>query len=206
MPHGLKSEVGENGGVLSVGTRQLLCIARALLRKPKILVCDEASASVDANTDKKIQRMIKIEFENVTVITVAHRLETIMDYDQICVMGFGEILERGTPAQLLGIADDGSDASGSAGGNVAEADDKTHVSSAATDEAEAVETGNEDLKNEEMILSSASPSSSTSTTKGIFASMVEEMGVLRSTSFREEVRRLTVEKRGAGVYMSTTSE
>eukprot|EP00026_Physarum_polycephalum_P007938 Phypoly_transcript_08010.p1 GENE.Phypoly_transcript_08010~~Phypoly_transcript_08010.p1 ORF type:complete len:290 (+),score=30.91 Phypoly_transcript_08010:650-1519(+) len=98
---GLQSIVAENGENWSVGQRQLICLCRALLRKPKILVLDEATASVDSNTDALIQRTIRTEFADATILTIAHRLNTIMDSSRIIVMDKGVIAEFDTPAKLI---------------------------------------------------------------------------------------------------------
>ena len=100
---GLDTQISEGGKNLSLGQRQLICLARALLRKSKILVLDEATSSVDARTDQQVQDTIKREFVNkgATVITVAHRLDTVLGYDKICVLGDGNVLEYGSPAELL---------------------------------------------------------------------------------------------------------
>ena len=101
LQNGLDSEVTEMGGNFSVGQRQLICLARALLRKTKILVLDEATAAVDQETDELIQSTLRREFSNCTVLTIAHRLNTIMDSDRIVVLKEGKIEEMGSPSELL---------------------------------------------------------------------------------------------------------
>ncbi|XP_040848249.1 ATP-binding cassette sub-family C member 2 [Ochotona curzoniae] len=101
LQHGLSHEVSEAGDNLSIGQRQLLCLGRALLRKSKILVLDEATAAVDLETDNLIQTTIRSEFSHCTVITIAHRLHTIMDSDKIMVLENGNIIEYGSPEELL---------------------------------------------------------------------------------------------------------
>ncbi|XP_041517852.1 ATP-binding cassette sub-family C member 2 [Microtus oregoni] len=98
---GLYHEVTEGGDNLSIGQRQLLCLGRALLRKSKILVLDEATAAVDLETDNLIQTTIRSEFSHCTVVTIAHRLHTIMDSDKIMVLDSGKIVEYGSPEELL---------------------------------------------------------------------------------------------------------
>uniref|UniRef100_A0A674GSH1 ATP binding cassette subfamily C member 2 n=1 Tax=Taeniopygia guttata TaxID=59729 RepID=A0A674GSH1_TAEGU len=94
----LVSEAGEN---LSVGQRQLVCLARALLRKAKILILDEATAAVDLETDHLIQTTIRSAFADCTVLTIAHRLHTIMDSNRVMVLHAGQIVEFDSPEQLL---------------------------------------------------------------------------------------------------------
>jgi ATP-binding cassette subfamily C (CFTR/MRP) protein 4 len=85
-----------------VGQKQLLCLARALLRKKnKFLVLDEATSNVDMQTDELIQNVLKTKFKENTIITIAHRLNTIADYDKIIVMHRGRVIEIGEPYELI---------------------------------------------------------------------------------------------------------
>merc|ERR1719253_1585641 len=101
LPKGLNDIVAEGGENFSQGQRQLLCIARSLLRKPKILVMDEATASIDNTTDAAIQQMIRENFASATVLTIAHRLNTIMDSDRVLVLDDGNVAEFDSPAALI---------------------------------------------------------------------------------------------------------
>jgi len=101
---GLNHEVKEKGENLSMGTAQLLCLARVLLKRPKLLFMDEATASVDAETDKLVQETIRKDGvlpPDCSIVTVAHRLHTVIDYDRIVVLGEGRVLEDAHPAKLL---------------------------------------------------------------------------------------------------------
>ncbi|XP_059280885.1 ABC transporter C family member 2-like isoform X3 [Lycium ferocissimum] len=98
---GLDAEVSEGGENFSVGQRQLLSLARAILRRSKILVLDEATASVDVRTDALIQRTIREEFKACTMLIIAHRLNTIIDTNRILVLDAGKVVEYDTPQSLL---------------------------------------------------------------------------------------------------------
>ncbi|KAF3606653.1 hypothetical protein DY000_02044331, partial [Brassica cretica] len=97
----LDSPVLENGDNWSVGQRQLVSLGRALLKQAKILVLDEATASVDTATDNLIQKIIRTEFEDCTVCTIAHRIPTVIDSDLVLVLSDGRVAEFDTPARLL---------------------------------------------------------------------------------------------------------
>ncbi|XP_063223005.1 ATP-binding cassette sub-family C member 3-like [Bacillus rossius redtenbacheri] len=101
LPAGLNHEVSEAGENLSVGQRQLICLARALLRKTKVLVLDEATAAVDLETDDLIQETIKLAFKDCTILTIAHRLNTILDYNRVIVLDKGCMIEFDSPENLL---------------------------------------------------------------------------------------------------------
>ncbi|KAK9963932.1 hypothetical protein ABG768_005147 [Culter alburnus] len=101
LPTGLEHEVSEGGENLSLGQRQLLCLARALLRKSRILILDEATAAVDLETDDLIQTTIRREFSHCTVLTIAHRLNTILDSSRVMVLDSGKIVEFDSPSELL---------------------------------------------------------------------------------------------------------
>ncbi|XP_017068419.2 LOW QUALITY PROTEIN: probable multidrug resistance-associated protein lethal(2)03659 [Drosophila eugracilis] len=105
LPSGLQSKITEGGTNFSVGQRQLVCLARAILRENRILVMDEATANVDPQTDGLIQTTIRNKFKECTVLTIAHRLHTIMDSDKVLVMDAGRAVEFGTPYELLTLAE-----------------------------------------------------------------------------------------------------
>ncbi|OQV17378.1 Canalicular multispecific organic anion transporter 2 [Hypsibius exemplaris] len=101
LPEGLNQTVADGGENYSVGQRQLICLARALLRKTKILVLDEATAAIDLETDALIQATISEKFADCTILTIAHRINTIMDSTRIMVLDQGKVKEFATPEKLL---------------------------------------------------------------------------------------------------------
>lgn len=101
LPDVLESKVESSGENFSTGQRQLLCLARAMLRRPRVLIMDEATASVDMESDQLIQTSIRRDFQQTTVITIAHRLHTVIDYDKIMVLDQGRLVEYDSPHNLL---------------------------------------------------------------------------------------------------------
>ena len=94
-------KIAEGGSNLSAGERQLICICRAILRKNKVVVLDEATANIDIKTEQMIQRLIQEQFKDSTVITIAHRLNTIMKSDRVLVLSHGRVEEYDTPNALM---------------------------------------------------------------------------------------------------------
>jgi ATP-binding cassette subfamily C (CFTR/MRP) protein 4 len=103
LPFGMDSQIAESGKNFSGGQRQLLCLARAILQKSRILVLDEATANVDGRTDKLLQEAVNRSFRGATIISVAHRLDTVIENDLILVLGAGKVLEFGAPSELISL-------------------------------------------------------------------------------------------------------
>jgi ATP-binding cassette subfamily B protein len=101
LPQGFETDVGEKGANLSLGQRQLVCFARALLADPRILVLDEATSAVDALTEARLQRALSVLVRGRTSFVVAHRLSTIQHADKIYVLSNGRIVEQGRHAELI---------------------------------------------------------------------------------------------------------
>ena len=98
---GIYMKIAEGGANLSTGERQLICICRAILRKNRVVVLDEATANIDIVTEQKIQKLIEEEFNESTVITIAHRLNTIIKSDRVLVLANGKRLEYDSPRVLM---------------------------------------------------------------------------------------------------------
>jgi ATP-binding cassette subfamily C (CFTR/MRP) protein 1 len=101
LPEKLDSPIEASGSNMSYGQRQLVCLARAFLAKPVILVMDEATASIDQESDSRVQSIIKQHFSHATILSIAHRLESIADFDKILVLDAGELIEFDAPSILL---------------------------------------------------------------------------------------------------------
>ncbi|MBO4389982.1 MAG: ATP-binding cassette domain-containing protein, partial [Lachnospiraceae bacterium] len=101
LPKGYDTEIGEDGGSLSQGQKQLLCITRAMISKPAMLILDEATSSIDTRTERRVQKAFAALMEGKTSFVVAHRLSTIVESDVILVMKDGNIIEQGTHEELL---------------------------------------------------------------------------------------------------------
>ena len=101
LPLKLDTAVAEGGQNFSVGQRQLLCLARAVLLRSNIIILDEPSASVDSKTDQLLQTTLRERFSGATIISIAHRLDTVIEYDKIMLLSDGRILEFGSPSDLL---------------------------------------------------------------------------------------------------------
>ncbi|EAS02536.2 ABC transporter C family protein (macronuclear) [Tetrahymena thermophila SB210] len=97
----IHEDMSNANDVFSTGQKQLICLGRAILKQSQLIVLDEATANVDMQTDELIQQKIRQRFSNSTLITIAHRLNTIADYDQVIVMDQGQVIEQGTPYELL---------------------------------------------------------------------------------------------------------
>ena len=97
----LEQIIEQNGNNLSVGEKQLVCIARAILRKTKIIIMDEATANIDIKTEEKIQNILNNKLGESTLITIAHRIKTIINYDKILVLDNGEVKEFDSPNNLI---------------------------------------------------------------------------------------------------------
>ena len=101
LPNGLQTQVGERGGQLSMGQRQLVSIMRVLISKPDIFILDEATASIDPFTEWQIQQALNLVMKNTTSLLIAHRLSTVKSADRIITLEKGKIIEEGSHTQLL---------------------------------------------------------------------------------------------------------
>ena len=101
LPQNLNTIISESNNLFSSGQKQLLCLARAIIRKTKVLVIDEATSNIDLETDSLIQRTLRERFKNCTVFIIAHRLATIIDADRVLVLKEGRLSEYSHPYNLL---------------------------------------------------------------------------------------------------------
>jgi ABC-type multidrug transport system fused ATPase/permease subunit len=101
LPNGLDAEAAKGAENFSNGQRQLLCIARATLRNSKIVILDEATASIDSQTDDLVQKAIRESFKDATVLTIAHRVGTVLDSDKVLVLSNGVVKEWDSPHVLM---------------------------------------------------------------------------------------------------------
>lgn len=101
LPELLDTVLTNSGASFSIGQKQLLCLARAILSHNKILFLDEATSNLDSHTDGLIQKTIRTKFADSTVLTIAHRLDTVLDSDKVLVMDSGTVVEFGRPEELL---------------------------------------------------------------------------------------------------------
>merc|ERR1719253_1389032 len=102
---GLSFEIQGDGGGLSFGQRQLLCMARMVIRQPALILLDEATSALDPATQQQVQKTVEEHFPNSSILMVAHRLETIVNFDKVVVMDRGTIKEQGSPAELREVKD-----------------------------------------------------------------------------------------------------
>ena len=101
LPSGYQTNIGENGSALSGGERQRISIARALLKNAPIILLDEATASMDAESETLVQEALSALLENKTVMVIAHRMRTVANADKVVVLEKGHVKEEGTPEELL---------------------------------------------------------------------------------------------------------
>ena len=102
---GIDQIIDEGGKNLSAGEKQLICICRAVLKKCKIIIMDEATANIDVVTENATQKAMELYFRDLTVITIAHRLSTVMKCDKVLVLEDGQVLEFDEPSKLLDLPD-----------------------------------------------------------------------------------------------------
>merc|ERR1711972_763298 len=105
LPSGIDSAITQDGGNLSFGQKQMLSMARMVIRQPPVLLLDECTSALDPNTQKSVQNTVLNAFPMSTVISIAHRVETLLEFDQVIVLSKGEIIEQGPVQEVLSIKD-----------------------------------------------------------------------------------------------------